>query len=156
MLKITSNAKDVVHDIRTIRKRLKQNQKKTLAFVANQGKNIAVQLAPMKRGGIRKGIITRVLKDKEKKISKIDKTFPYHMWVNATPPFATLTYKHTSNQPFFRVPQTVAYGVGGISPSGNQINWTGIRGYFDETAIILKGRYGELFDIEVKKALKVR
>ncbi len=155
MLKITSNAKDIGQVIKGIGNRMK-NMKVPLTKVANEGKTLAISLAPMKRGGIRKGIFTRVFKDKAEIVSMVHKPFPYHMWVNATPPFATLTYKHTSNQPFFRVPQIVAYGVGGLSPAGNQINWTGVRGYFDETAIILRGRYGELFDIEVKKALMAR
>ena len=72
------------------------------------------------------------------------------------PPFDTLNFGVDSRQPFFRVPQAVKYGLGAISPSGLPIRWTGVRGYFNETALILRARYGEIFNIEVGKVLRSR
>ncbi len=156
VIKIDTNVKDVVHSISSMRIKLKKSQKKTLNFIAVQGKNIAKSLAPHKFGGIKRGIFHRSFKDRAEIISVVHNKFPYHLWVNATPPYEVSHFRSTSHQPFFKVPQSVRYGLQAVSPSGNPIRWTGVRGYFDETAKLLRARYGEIFDIEIGKAIRTK
>jgi len=153
VIEIRTNAKDVVHSLSSIRLKLQKSQKKTLEFIAIQGKNIAKSLAPQKSGNLKRGIFHKSFKDRAEIISVVNTSFPYHLWVNADPSFDVLNFTSSSHQPFFKVPQKVRYGLGALSPSGNPIRWTGVRGYFNETAELLRARYGEIFDIEVGKVL---
>ena len=153
VVQIKTNAKDVANSIKATRIRLKSSIKKPLEFIAIKGKKIAKSLAPQKTGAIKRGIFHKSFKDRAEIISVVNSSFPYNLWVNATPPFDVLHFKNSSHQPFFKVPQNVRYGLDVVSPSGNLIRWTGKRGFFDETAKILRASYGKIFDIEVGKIL---
>jgi len=101
VIEIRTNVKDVVNSISSIRLRLKKSQKKTLEFIAIQGKKIAKSLAPHKSGNLKRGIFHRSFKDKAEIISAVSGRFPYNLWVNATPPFDVSHFKVSSHQPFF-------------------------------------------------------
>ncbi len=155
-IQIRTNAKELASLLKAVRLKLKSSQKRALTVVANQGKMIAKSLAPQNTGRLKKGIFTRVFNDRAEVISMVNTSFPYNLWVNATPPFAVSNFKTGSYQPFFRVPQAVRYGMPAITPSGNPVRWTGKKGFFDETARILTKRYGKIFDFEVKNILTQR
>ena len=156
VIEIKTNIKDVVHSIDSMRIKLKKSQKKTLEFIAIQGKNIAKSLAPHKSGNLKRGIFHKSFADRAEIISVVNNKFPYHLWVNASLGFEVSNFKNNSYQPFFRVPQRVRYGLDAVSPAGNPIRWTGTKGYFNETAKLLRARYGKIFDIEVGKVIKAR
>ncbi len=154
VLEIKTNAKEVADSIGSIRNKIKKSQKVALKEVAILGKTIAKSLAPTKSGALKRGIFHKVFSDRAEVISIVHKSFPYNLWVNAESPYNKITFKSNSFQPFFRIPQSVRYGMPALAPSGNSIRWTGTRGYFTKTASLLRERYGKIFDIKMEKVLR--
>lgn len=140
-----------------ILERMKNNTSATLRQVTLYGENLAKTFAPHKTGGIVMGIHSKIFKTKSEIISIVPKSFPYHFWVNQEEGFEVLNFRKSSHQPFFRIPQMVKYGVGGVSPAGNEIDWwaggSG-KGYFTKTFLMLQEMYGDRFDIAIENSLK--
>ncbi len=154
MLSITSNANIIAKNLGNIAKELPKNNKEALTELAILGKNLAKSIAPVKKGevgGIRGSITHKVFKDRAEVTSRVFKMFPYHLWVNRTIP--ALNIKSPFNN-YFKVGQRVVYGGSAISPSNKPIVWTGLGGYFDITADVLRQKFGKRFSISVEKTLK--
>ena len=151
MLSITHNANIIAKNLDNIAKDLPRENKKALTELAIMGKNLAKSIAPMKKGSLRAGITHTVFKNKAEITSRTFGLFPYHLWVNRTIP--SLNIRSPFNK-YFSVGQSVIYGGSAISPSGRPIIWTGLGGYFDITAEVLRQKYGKRFSIAVEKTLK--
>ena len=150
MIKINSNAREIAGKINMLKKNIPKESKKALAELASIGRQIAWNLAPAKTGNLRAGIHYKVFKNKAEIISMVPKSFPYQFWVNQNIPIIK------ANFPFFSASQgVVAYGQSGaFAPSGKPIQWTGYKGFFEETANILRGQFGDKFNIAVETAMQ--
>ncbi|KKN05844.1 hypothetical protein LCGC14_1083240 [marine sediment metagenome] len=148
---ITSNANIIAKNIGNIARDLPKENKKALTELAIMGKGIAKGIAPVKRGNLKAGITHKVFKDRAEITSRVFGLFPYHLWVNRTIP--ALNIKSAVNKYFARG-QRVVYGGSAVSPSGTPIIWTGLGGYFDITAEVLRKKFGKRFSIAVSNTLK--
>lgn len=153
MMSITSNANIIAKNIGNIAKDLPKENKKALTELAILGKDIAKGIAPIKRGSLKAGITHKVFKDRAEITSKVFKLFPYHLWVNRTIP--ALNIRSPFNR-YFAQGQRVVYGGMAVSPPprSKQIVWTGLGGYFDITAEVLRKKFGKRFNIAVSNTLK--
>jgi len=67
---------------------LKRASNRSASTAAMFMRNTARGFAPMKSGRLRQGIIATPLKDQEWQVSSgVSFSFPYHLWVNKTPPY---------------------------------------------------------------------
>ena len=155
MISITLNANIVARNLGNIARDLPKNNKEALTELAILGRDLAKGLSPTKKGemgGIKGGITYKVFKDRAEVTSRVFKTFPYHFWVNRDP-IPALNIKSVFNS-YFKVGQRVVYGGSAISAFNSPIKWTGVGGYFNVTAEVLKQKFGKRFSIAVEKTLR--
>lgn len=115
----------------------------------------AKRLAPRKTGQTISGIRKRKRKSGQWTVeSWVPGTFKQNMFANQTAPYRTLNYSEQSIQPFYAIPQKVVYGKGAISPSGNQIRWTGTPRFFHFAWLRTRDYFRKVTNVNTKKALR--
>ena len=109
-----------------IRTGLISNNKKALKIVSKKFRYRVSNSAPRgDTGKLKRGIRRRAVKGGWRVSSMVNKSFPYHMWVDGQP-------KYRSIKPRWSNGSKIVYGKPFTTKSGNQVRWTGENRYFSK------------------------
>jgi len=133
-------------------RRLKREQKVTPLRAAKRMQSIAKKLAPRGTGETIRGIRRRKVKNGWVVESLVRGRFKQNLFANRTAPFRTLRF--VKNNRFFRSPQSVVYGRGGVSSGGNPIRWTGTPRFWHFASLRMRKKYGRQALKNTRKALR--
>lgn len=146
---ITKYRKVWKNRIKELRKQKNLSEKDASEFMVKTARS----LAPRKTGATIKGIRMRKGKNSWTVESWVPGLFKQNLFANQTAPYRTLHFEKPNR--FYTSPQTVVYGSGAVSPSGNSIMWTGLPRFFHFATLRTREKFKDIVKKNTNKALRV-
>jgi len=135
-------------------KAIKQAKTDSTKQLANIHKLESQIKAPFQSGVLRRNIIVQKIKNGHRVMSFVNDKFPYHLFVNRTGNYRTLSFKERGGSVYYGPNQIVEYGGAALSRNNKQIVWSGYPQYFDLGRAKALLRAKDVYVSAVRTALK--